>query len=172
MSKHAELTGLVFGRYTVLSYAGRDKTYNSKWLCRCQCGVEKVVYALALKGGDTVSCGCYGAENSSKLKTTHGQSHGKRTKEYVIWMGMRQRCNNPNFHHYHNYGGRGISVCERWNNSFQNFFEDMGRCPEGKSIDRIDNFGNYELSNCKWSTPKEQAQNRRPRNSSLTLTIQ
>lgn len=107
-----------------------------------------------------MSCGCLLAETAKKTHTKHGKSY---TREYIIWDGMRQRCYNPAAEHYIHYGGRGISVCERWNNSFADFYADMGSSPHGYSIERIDVDGNYCPENCKWENSANQAFNTRKR---------
>ena len=150
--KLVDISNRRFGRLLVLSYDGK-----SRWWCQCDCGVTKTIAGWALKSGDTQSCGCY-----HKEKFTH-KSHGmSRTRTHNIWKGMRKRCNNKNSASYQNYGGRGIKICPRWN-KFENFLADMGECPMGMSLDRINNGGNYEPKNCKWSTRVEQNNNRRPR---------
>jgi len=156
-------TGNTFGRLTVVSrIPGIPK--HAHWLCRCECGNLVIVPGGQLRSGKTRSCGCLNLESLRARKTTHGQSAGgSRTRVFRIWLAMRQRCSNPNQPHYARYGGRGIKVCDEWNNSFEAFYRDMGDPPTlHHSIDRIDNEGPYEKANCKWSTPKEQAQNRRP----------
>jgi len=125
-----------------------------KWLCRCgRCGIEFVARLNNVKSGHTSSCGCL----QLALATTHGQAD---TPEYVAWRDCRNRCNNPNTHNFADYGGRGISVCKRWDD-LENFLADMGPRPEGCSLDRIDNDLGYSPENCKWSTNSEQSRNKR-----------
>lgn len=158
-----DLTGMTFGRWTVLEFYTRSKG-QLLWLCKCICGKQKIVFGGHLKGGKSVSCGCLRKELSIARFTTHGLTN---TKEYKSWSQMKRRCNDESGKDYPDYGGRGIKVCERWND-FKNFIEDMGSCPKGMSIDRIKNNLGYSPDNCKWSTPSEQARNRRS-NRLLTL---
>lgn len=138
-----------------------NKHRDSFDLYQCDCGNVKFIISYNVKSGNTTSCGCYFTEQlvdlNRELKKTHGQS-GTRT--YRIWKGMHGRCKHPKTNGYKNYGGRGIKVCKRWS-SFENFLEDMGECPDGFSIDRIDVNGNYEPANCRWILLKDQAKNRR-----------
>jgi hypothetical protein len=150
MAKLIELTGKRFGRLRVAAYAG-----HYRWLCRCDCGRCVIVTATNLRSRNTRSCGCLHKERVTK--------HGRwGSREYNTWHGMKQRCFNPRANGYGWYGGRGISVCDEWL-PFEPFFADMGPCPPGCSIDRIDVNGNYEPSNCRWGDAKQQTENRRPR---------
>ncbi len=151
------LTGLRFGRLTVISIADRNawKQKQREWLCKCDCDNEITVAGCALRTGNTSSCGCLYRESRS----THGRS---RTKEHRAWEGMKLRCLNPSHNSYSDYGGRGITVCDRWLESFENFFADMGIAPSGgHSLDRIDNEKGYSLANCRWALPGVQQSNRR-----------
>ncbi len=155
-----DMTGLKFGRYTVIKKAiqvGKKK----RWWCRCECGIEKEVDGCHLRRGKIKSCGCLGREHLRRVATTHGKS---KTPEYYIWCTMKQRCILPNAKSYANYGGRGISVFGPWIKDFPRFLSDVGERPSPElSLDRIDNNGNYEPGNVRWATPKQQAANKRPR---------
>lgn len=157
--KRMDITGHVCGRLTVLEFT-EMRASSSFWRCRCECGNVREYLGSRLRSGATKSCGCLVRDLRAEDLTKHGHALGGGSPEYKSWASMKARCNNPSHHAYHNYGGRGIEVCKRWE-SFENFLEDMGKRPEGKNLDRIDNNGNYELSNCRWITQKENARNTR-----------
>jgi hypothetical protein len=150
------LTGRRFNRLLVLSHAA-NKGGRTHWLCRCDCGAEKTVDGGSLVSGNTKSCGCLTVEAAKQRLTTHGRTG---SPEHWSWFAMRVRCNNPKSIQFHNYGGRGIRVCERWLNSFENFLADMGRRPPDTTLHRINNDGNYEPGNCIWATRKEHELNK------------
>lgn len=161
-NKHKILEiGSKFGRLVVTSHAGVDKRNKTLYNTICECGVNVIAYATELRSGHTKSCGCLRSELSSKRMTTHGATKNyKISKEFSTWCSIKQRCLDKNSKSYENYGGRGIKICDRWLNSFENFLNDMGEKPSNKhSIDRIDVNGNYEPNNCRWATQKEQMRN-------------
>lgn len=157
--------GEKFGRLVVIGFSHKSKGNQIIVNCRCECGTVKAILISSLVGKKTKSCGCLRLDKMAALFTTHGEAkRGLCSTEYNSWAAMIQRCLNKNRKKYPNYGGRGIKVCDRWRLSFIDFLADMGRKPSPKhSLDRINNDGNYEPGNCKWSTNKEQSNNRRNR---------
>lgn len=157
MSRLLDLTGQRFGRLTVASRADNGNDGSPRWLCKCDCGNVCTVRSSNLKRGQTQSCGCL-RKDKAKLNATHRMS---RTRLYRIWCDMKNRCYNKNVNNYHSYGGRGVKVCDEWLDSSR-FFEwakSSGYTDE-MTIERIDIDGNYEPSNCKWITLKEQQWNK------------
>lgn len=149
MGNFIDLTGRVYGKLTVISFYGMINK-GSHWLCKCTCGRLCTPRGSSLTFGSSKSCG-------DCIHETHGMS---KSKEFSSWTSMINRCYNHNNDNYYRYGGRGITVCNRWVSSFENFFLDMGHAPSSKhSIDRKNNDGNYELLNCRWATVKEQSNN-------------
>lgn len=168
-------TGQKFGRLKVISFAGKKTGGQSLWNVRCDCGNVKVVSANGMVEGHTRSCGCLAMETIAKIgklskgvPPTHGHTSGGASREYASWMNMKNRCRNPNSEKFRIYGARGIKVCQRWLDSFENFLSDMGKKPIGLTLERINVNGDYEPSNCVWDTPKVQANNTRV-NRRLTL---
>src|SRR3990167_252025 len=158
MSKRIPLEGLQYGRLKIVKYLG-DKKYE----CLCQCGTTSYASSSNIRRGNTSSCGCYrkevAAETTKVRSTTHGKS---KTPEYRSWRNMQRRCYDKNCSQYVNYGGRGIKVCDKWFKNFPAFLENVGLRPSAKhSLDRINNDGNYEPNNVRWTSSSEQAKNRR-----------
>lgn len=165
-SRHVKnLTGQKFGRFIVASFLHVSRHGDAIWRCKCACGKEIAVRSSNLRSGNTSSCGCFRRDNMRKIAYRHGHAAGGScSTEYSSWSSMKGRCHNKKDHAYKWYGGRGITVCDRWRNSFPNFLADMGRKPSPElSIDRINNDGNYEPENCRWATAKQQTANSRKR---------
>jgi hypothetical protein len=152
--RRIDLTGQKFGRLVVVEGAGVGANGDALWRCNCNCGNSTIARAGNLRSKTTLSCGCLKKE----IHTVHGGLH---SPEYTIWEGMIQRCTNKNAHSYKRYGGKGVSVCEKWR-QFANFLKDMGKRPDGLTLDRWPNRnGNYEPNNCRWASVLEQNHNLR-----------
>ena len=145
------MIGVKYNKLTAIKELGTNKSRHKMYLFKCECGNDKVATAINVRANRVKSCGC--------LSKKHGKCG---TEIYSVWTGMKSRCYYEKNENYINYGARGIKVCERWKSSFINFYEDMGDKPSAKhQLDRIDNDGDYEPSNCRWVTPSENCLNRR-----------
>ena len=159
--KYKPMIGKKFGRLIVVAREGVTKDRLATWRCKCDCGNETIVDGKSLRTGHTRSCGCLLRE-AAAIKGKNNRKHGQsNSPTYSSWRAMKERCNNKNSKAYKWYGARGIKVCDRWNESFSNFIHDMGEKKDTESLDRIDCDGNYEPSNCRWTTMKVQQNNRR-----------
>lgn len=166
MAKFIDITGMRFGRITVIDLHGVSKHGKKIWNCICDCGTQKKILSGSLLSGRTKSCGCFSVDNSREKATIHGHFYDS---EYSVYRGIKKRCYNKKTLCYRLYGGRGITMCDRWLNDFNAFLSDMGRRPgQEYSIDRINNNGIYEPSNCRWATAKTQCNNN-SRNHRITM---
>lgn len=162
MVDRLNLTGSQFGSLVVIGPAGAHKG-KSMWNCRCACGAERIAKGTSLTHWQITSCGC---GNNYAHNVTHGMSN---SPTYRSWAAMKVRCLNSNHYAFHRYGGRGVSICNRWLTDFATFLSDMGERPPGTTLDRYPNkTGNYEPGNCRWATPTEQARNMK---TNLNLTF-
>src|SRR5258705_4423017 len=132
-----DLTGKSIGRWTVIQRSTEKRRNKIQWICKCKCGITRVVMGSDLNSGHSQSCGCLKAEATGNRARTHGKSRNNKT--YNAWCGMKDRCYNPKATHFNRYGGRGITVCDQWRNSFEQFLTDMREAPIGYSLDRINN---------------------------------
>ncbi len=155
-----ELTNQRFGKLLVLEKETTIKKNSREclWFCLCDCGNTTIVRSYSLRSGGTKSCGCLKGLGTKGVNTKHAMSN---TRTYHTWEQMKQRCLNPKATRYPTYGAVGVTVCSTWVDSFEQFLKDMGERPQGKTLDRINPFGNYEPGNCRWATYKEQVHNQR-----------
>ena len=162
--KVIQMSGQTFGRLTVEEFVGLGR-YGAVWRCRCSCGVIKELPGRDLRTGNTQSCGCQRAETASAQFKKHGQTcrllHAEYSRVYKAWRSMVNRCHVKSSSSYHNYGGRGITVCTEWRTDFQQFLSDMGEPPNGYTLERIDVEAGYSPKNCKWAPMSDQHKNKR-----------
>ena len=161
MNKPLNLTNKQFGKLFVTSRADNNKFGQSQWAVKCKCGNESVVAGSKLVSGHTQSCGCLAVETCTKRSTKHGQaSRAGKSREYNAWREMKRRCLNPHSKSYSLYGGKGVTVCPEWVDSFEVFFSHVGHCPDKYELDRVDNSKGYEPNNVRWSSETTQSRNR------------
>lgn len=156
MAFASDLENKRFGRLLVISRYGTGIDGHATWRCVCDCGGEAIANSATLKRGHKNSCGCLHRERMSKFRKTHGMSH---TITWNSWMGAKDRCFRKTHVAFNYYGGAGISMCDKWKNSFEAFYADMGERPKGTTLDRIDNSKGYEPGNCRWANQKIQSNN-------------
>jgi len=155
--------GAVIGSLRIIAEGPkRGASRNRRIVCACECGDVFTTYAYDVAKGRTKTCPACANDQRGRRATTHGHATGPKSREYRTWQAMANRCTNPNASQWDYYGGRGITVCERWLGSFEDFLTDMGPRPDGTTIDRIDPNGNYEPGNCRWADYKTQRRNQRP----------
>lgn len=171
MTMPIDLTGRTFGRLVVAGTTARSPSGKIRWRCICTCGGSTDAMTDALKSGKTQSCGCLRKERLAAALIKHGEGSrlNGESREYRAWVGMLTRCYNDHNRKYRIYGGRGITVCDRWKTSYVDFLNDLGRCPPRFSLDRIDVNGDYAPNNCRWATASIQAFNKRPKRRAVNL---